>query len=153
MLSDILKSKGLTVSTAESCTGGLIAGKITAESGSSSFFLGGAVTYSNESKVSVLGVSEEILIANGAVSKETAIAMAEGSRRIFKSDIAVAVTGIAGPGGAVEGKPVGTVHVACVSKYETIHEACLFEGDRNNVRQSTVEKALELIEQMTSRFP
>ncbi len=105
-------------------------------------FLGSAVTYSNGSKVSVLGVPEQTLAEHGAVSCETALAMAEGARKVFGSDVAVAVSGIAGPGGAVPGKPVGYVCIACVYKEKKVSAEYRFGGDREEVRRSTVDAAL-----------
>lgn len=112
-----LRECGLTLATAESCTGGLIGGRITSVSGSSDVYLGGAVTYSNELKMKMLGVKKETLDKFGAVSRETAAEMAEGIRRESGADIAVSVTGIAGPGGGTETKPVGLVYIGvCIRK-------------------------------------
>lgn len=138
-------SKGVRVSFAESCTGGLIGASVTSFPGASSIFMGSAVTYSNEAKMDVLGVPEDILIEHGAVSTETAVAMAKGSRRIYRSDIAVSVTGIAGPGGATETKPVGLVCIGVSSGKETYARSFVFQGDRDEVRRQTVLKALELM--------
>ena len=147
-LIDILRSKGCTVSTAESCTGGLISSNITAIPGSSDVFLGGAVTYSNQSKVSILGVSQSTLEAHGAVSEETAREMVKGAVDVFGSDYAVAVTGIAGPGGATPEKPVGLVYIAVADGPRIVVTKNNFSGDRDAVRESTVKEAVSLLKDM-----
>jgi nicotinamide-nucleotide amidase len=132
--------------TAESCTGGLIAGALTDVPGSSDAVFGGYVTYHNEAKTGMIGVDREIIRAHGAVSKETARAMAEGARKASGAAVAIAVTGIAGPGGGTEGKPVGLVHFAYADADKTIHVERRF-GDtgRQKVREETVKAALELV--------
>lgn len=135
---------GKHLSTAESCTGGLIGGALTAVPGSSAAVEGGIISYSNEVKMNVLGVSSSDLERVGAVSSEVAASMAEGSRRVAGSDIAVAVTGIAGPGGAVPGKPVGTVWFGLSSERGTKTFVRHFDGNREAVRGATVAFALEL---------
>ena len=137
--------KNITLGTAESCTGGLIGGTLTAVSGSSSVVLGGIISYANSVKSGVLGVPEETLATVGAVSPETAKAMAEGARRVLASDLAVAVTGIAGPGGGTADKPVGLVYVAVATKDGTEITKNIFDGDRNSVREKTVAKALAML--------
>ena len=144
-LARILNARGATLACAESCTGGMIGAAITDMPGASSFFLGSAVTYSNESKESVLGVSHATLLAHGAVSEETAREMAAGAMRAYGSDAAVAVTGIAGPGGATEGKPVGLVYIAVSDGPRTVVSRNVFEGGRAEVRESTVREALALV--------
>lgn len=134
----------LIVSTAESCTGGLIAGSLTAIPGSSEAVAGGIVSYSNDVKKAELGVSAHDLETVGAVSAEVAASMAEGSRRACGSDVAVSVTGIAGPGGAVPGKPVGTVWFGLADRTGTRTEVVVFPGDRDQVRAATVRHALSL---------
>ncbi len=134
-----------TVATAESCSGGLIAHRLTNVPGSSGPFPGGLVAYSNDVKKALLSVPEETLSVYGAVSQQTAIAMAEGARAQFGTDYAVAVTGIAGPGGGTEEKPVGLVHMAVARAAAT--EACHhhFEGDREIIKLKTSEAALALL--------
>ncbi|MBR0668550.1 CinA family protein [Roseomonas hellenica] len=139
-----LQAKGLTVTTAESCSGGLIAGTITAIPGSSASIEAGFVTYSNAAKHRILGVPESLLAAHGAVSEPVARAMAEGARAAAGADLALACTGIAGPGGAVPGKPVGTVFIAAAVQGQTRVLHRLFPGDRAAVRAATVAEALEL---------
>ena len=114
-------------------------------SGSSSVVLGGIISYANSMKSGVLGVPEETLATVGAVSPETAKAMAEGARRVLASDLAVAVTGIAGPGGGSADKPVGLVYVAVATKDGTEITKNIFDGDRNSVREKTVAKALAML--------
>ncbi len=139
------KDRGLKLSTAESCTGGLIGGALTSVPGSSSVVEGGVISYSNEVKMNVLGVSSDDLHRVGAVSSEVASAMAAGSRRVANSDIAVSVTGIAGPGGAVPGKPVGTVWFGLADASGVRTYLRHFKGDRGQVRMQTVLFALDLV--------
>ena len=136
--------EGKHLSTAESCTGGLIGGALTSVPGSSAVVEGGIISYSNEVKMNVLGVSSDDLERVGAVSSEVAVSMAEGSKRVAHSDIAVSVTGIAGPGGAVPGKPVGTVWFGLATQQGTATYVRHFKGDRDAVRAATVAFALEL---------
>lgn len=138
------RNAGARLSTAESCTGGLIAGCLTAIPGSSSVIEGGVVSYSNDVKRRLLRVSEDDLALKGAVSSEVACSMAEGSRAACGSDVAVSVTGIAGPGGAVPGKPVGTVWFGIAGSRGVSSHVKYFEGDRDQVRLLTVKHALEL---------
>jgi nicotinamide-nucleotide amidase len=141
------RQSDLKIATAESCTGGLIAGALTEIPGSSDVVDRGFVTYSNQAKCDMLGVSIEMLIAHGAVSEQVARAMAEGALAHSSADVAVSVTGIAGPGGGTATKPVGLVHLACARKgHETLHERRIFTGDRGGVRMSAVKAALKLIQ-------
>ena len=143
----VCKQKGITIITAESCTGGLIAGCLTEIPGSSSVIEGGFVTYSNQAKVSMLSVKLEQLDQYGAVSEEVARSMAEGALGSSKADIAVACTGVAGPGGATNTKPVGLVHLSCaLRKHPTLHKRFNFSGERSTIRLATVKAAFELIE-------
>lgn len=135
-----LQARGQTLSVAESCTGGLLGARITERAGSSAYFLGGVLVYSNELKHRLLGVSQEILERHGAVSPECARAMAEGVKRLTGSDWALSVTGIAGPGGATAGKPVGLVYLGLAGREAREFR---FAGDRGQVRRLSVEKALE----------
>jgi nicotinamide-nucleotide amidase len=143
----------MTLATAESCTGGLIAALLTEVAGSSDVVDRGFVTYSNAAKVECLGVPTALLAQYGAVSREVAMAMAEGALAASGAGIAVAVTGIAGPGGGSVGKPVGLVHLAAAARGRpTLHEEARF-GDigRSPVRLATVIKAMELIGQALRR--
>ena len=145
-------ARELKLSTAESCTGGLIAGALTCIPGSSSVVEGGIVSYSNEVKKNSLGVSADDLESFGAVSEPVALQMAEGSRNALCSDIAVSVTGIAGPGGGSKEKPVGTVWFGVSSKLSTHAELCHFSGDRASVREQTVIHALTLMRAEIQKF-
>lgn len=144
-LGNILCNNKLTISTAESCTGGMIAAKLISYPGISSSFLEGVVTYSNEAKVRRLGVKRETLEEHGAVSKETAKEMVEGIAKESYSDISIATTGIAGPGGGSKEKPVGLVYVAVHINNSTKVEKCNFEGDREEVRIAATNYALEML--------
>jgi PncC family amidohydrolase len=135
----------VTVAAAESLTGGNVSARITKLSGSSAYFLGGIVAYSNEAKASLLGVSEETLATRGAVSAECAREMAEGARRAFSADVAVATTGIAGPGGATERKPVGLVYVALAGPDGATTEEFHFPGGRATVTDASTEAALLML--------
>lgn len=137
------RAAGKTVGTAESLTGGLIAATLTDVPGSSDVVRGGIVSYSSDVKRDVLGVGRETLALCGAVSEETACAMAEGARRALACDVAVSVTGIAGPGGAEPGKPVGTVWIGRADAALTCARCCHFPGTRDEVRLLTVRAALE----------
>lgn len=147
-LGEALRARGRTVATAESCTGGLIAGACTSVAGSSDWFDRGFVTYSNDAKVQMLGVSPATLAAHGAVSEPVAREMAEGALRHSPATLAVAVTGIAGPGGATPGKPVGLVWMALAVRGGATHAAAHhFGGDRGAVRDATVAEALRWLTQ------
>jgi nicotinamide-nucleotide amidase len=141
-----LTDKGWTIATAESCTGGLVASAITAVSGASNVFHSGFVTYSNESKIVLLAVLPELLAADGAVSQNVAIAMAEGALQKTSAHVAIAVTGIAGPGGGSDIKPVGLVHFACATQARTVHLEKRFGNlSRQEVREAAVATALQLV--------
>jgi nicotinamide-nucleotide amidase len=142
-LAQALRARGWRLATAESCTGGLIAAACTALAGSSDWFDRGFVTYSNEAKVQMLGVDAALIAQHGAVSREVACAMAAGALRQSPANLAVAVTGIAGPGGAVPGKPVGTVWLATARKGHEPEPLLLHcAGDRAAVREATVAEAV-----------
>ena len=132
--------------TAESCTGGLIAGALTDVPGSSEAVFGGYVTYANEAKAGMIGVDRDLIRTHGAVSEQVARAMAEGARKTSGASAAIAVTGIAGPGGGTEGKPVGLVHFAYADAGKTIHLELQFgDAGRQVVREETVKVALGLV--------
>ena len=147
-LIEVLRSKGIRMSAAESCTGGMIGCMMTSISGSSDVFLGSAVTYSNESKERILGVSHQTLLDHGAVSEETAREMAKGAIDVYGSDVSLAVTGIAGPGGATPEKPVGIVYIAVADGPRTVVTKNIFEGDRQAVRKQTAVEALKLLKEL-----
>jgi nicotinamide-nucleotide amidase len=143
LVAELFRNRGLTLSLAESCTGGMIAQRLTAIPGSSAWFMEGAVTYSNAAKVRQLGVSEELLEKHGAVSSQVAEAMATDIRSKCGSDLALAVTGIAGPDGGTDEKPVGTVFISLVSTRGCRTERFRFYGSRDNVRVLTAWTALD----------
>lgn len=146
------RARGLKLATAESCTGGLIIGALTEIAGSSDVVDRGFVTYSNAAKTEMIGVPAALIASHGAVSEPVARAMAEGALACSNADIAVAVTGVAGPGGGTATKPVGLVHFACARRgAETRHESHIFPGDRAAVRLATVARALELIARIAER--
>lgn len=142
-----LNERGWRIATAESCTGGLIASRITDVSGSSSYFEQGFITYSNEAKMAILGVSKDIVATEGgpgAVSEACARAMAEGVREAAGSEVGLSVTGIAGPTGGTPEKPVGTVYMAVATPSGATCRHYLFEGSRLEVKAQTAQTALEM---------
>ncbi len=141
----LLRESGMTLSLAESCSGGLIAKRITDVPGCSRYFLEGVVTYSNEAKMRLLAVPADLLECCGAVSAECATAMATGISNASGSDIGIAVTGIAGPEGGSEEKPVGTVYIALATPEGCRASHFLFSGNRDEVRMQTACAALELL--------
>ena len=141
----LLTVSGLTLALAESCTGGLTGHLITDVPGSSNYFLGSAVCYAYSAKESVLGVRHETLQAHGAVSSECAQEMAQGARRLFGADIAVSVTGIAGPGGGLPNKPVGLVHIHLSASETEIAERHVWNSDRTGNKVLSAEAVLRLV--------
>ena len=142
---DILRSRGLTLATAESCTGGMLANRITNVPGSSEYFRGGVVAYAYEAKVALLKVSWDTLRAYGAVSQETIIEMARGARMALGADIAVSVSGIAGPGGGMPDKPVGTTWIGLSTTEGDWARNFVWDGDRAQNKVYSAEAALQLI--------
>lgn len=140
-----LKSRGWKLCTAESCTGGLLAGKITDIPGASDYFDRGFITYSNESKIELLGVSATNIEKFGAVSDVVALEMAEGAIRASRADVALSITGIAGPTGGSPEKPVGTVYIACITPKGAVVERYNFGGSREEIRNRSVDSALMLL--------
>lgn len=138
----LLRKKNLTISLAESCTSGLTSSLLTDTSGSSSYFLGSVVTYSNEAKINLINVDKNTLIAVGAVSHEVAEQMAEGVKNKFATDIGIGITGIAGPDGGTEEKPVGTVYIAIALKNNTTVYKHLFSGERTDIKLRSAKMAL-----------
>lgn len=148
----LLSDAGLTVTTAESCTGGFLSGTIVNVSGASDVFHEGYVTYSNEAKERLLGVRHETLEQYGAVSEQTAREMAFGAAKSAGADAAVSVTGIAGPGGGTTQKPVGLIYIGCYLDGRVQVRECLFNGSREEIRKATVEQALQMLkEQLLNR--
>lgn len=146
-----MRDRGLTVSVAESCTGGLLGDMITDVPGSSDYFLGGVISYSDEAKVSLLGVDEGTLRSKGAVSEEVALQMASGTRSKFGSKIGVGITGIAGPAGGTESKPVGLVYIAVSSGSSLACKRKVFDGSRDSVKRQAAETALEMLFEMVTK--
>jgi nicotinamide-nucleotide amidase len=145
VVADELTLRSATIAAAESCTGGLLAQRLTSIAGSSSYFLGGVVCYSNELKTAWADVPPEMILAKGAVSSEVAVALAEGIRRRVGSTLGVGITGIAGPGGGSEEKPVGTVHVAVSHAGGVKERGARFPGDREGIRWQASQYALDLV--------
>ena len=145
-----LQERGSRVATAESCTGGWIAKVLTDVAGSSQWFDGGVVAYSNAAKIALLGVRSDVLAAHGAVAEETVRAMAQGARARFAADFSVAVSGIAGPDGGTADKPVGTVHFAWAGPGGVTAARRIFAGDRETVRRLSVALALERLVELVS---
>ena len=146
-LGRLLRLRGWTLSTAESCTGGLIADRITDVPGSSDYFIGGFVSYAYEAKVASLGVSWDTLKAHGAVSRETVLEMARGARTALGTDIAVSVSGIAGPGGGLPEKPVGTTWIGLVTPDGEQAEVFYWKGDRRKNKEQSADAALKMVVQ------
>ena len=147
MLVARLASSGRTLAVAESCTGGLIAHRITDVPGASACFVGGAVAYSNAVKEALLGVDGENIEQHGAVSEPVARQMAEGVRSFMQTDYGIGVTGIAGPDGGTDEKPVGLVYIAVADGGETVATRNLFTGDRDQVKSQAAVRALEMLEE------
>lgn len=146
LCSDVLTAlAGKTLVTAESLTGGGIGAALTAVPGSSAVYKGGIISYTNWVKENILGVSSETLEVHGAVSLQTAEEMAIGARKLLQADVAVSVTGLAGPGGDEYGNPVGTVCVGFSNEWESFAVRYQFDGDREAVRMQTIQAALELV--------
>ena len=147
-VADLLQQKKLMLATAESCTGGLIAAACTDLAGSSVWFERGFVSYSNAAKTELLGVPADLIEAHGAVSEPVARAMVEGALRRSRAQVAVAVTGVAGPGGGSPGKPVGTVWFGWATPDGVVTDKRCFDGDRQHVREATVQHALLRLKQL-----
>lgn len=153
VVGELLRASGATLTVAESCTGGLLAERITAVPGSSDYFLGGVVTYSNVWKTRMLGVPESLLAEHGAVSEAVARAMAEGARRNFAADYSLSITGVAGPGGGSDEKPVGTVHLGLAGPAGVEHRLARFPGGREFVRTQAGQLALEMLRRRLLDLP
>lgn len=145
VLQEHLRKSGLKLVTAESCTGGLISHRITDIPGASEYFLGGIVAYAYEAKASLLGVSWDTLNTKGAVSRETVLEMARGARRALNADLAVSVSGIAGPGGGTPEKPVGFTWIGLVTPKGEWARQFIWDGDRERNKQSSCDAALQLV--------
>lgn len=145
LIGDLLRARGLKLATAESCTGGLVGDRITNVPGSSDYYLGGVVAYAYEAKVALLGVSWDTLQTYGAVSREVVIEMASGARKALSADVAVSVSGVAGPGGGSPDKPVGTVWMGLSEPEGNWARVHLFGGDRKQIKEASAEVALEFL--------
>jgi PncC family amidohydrolase len=145
LLGQLLRARGLKLATAESCTGGLIADRITDVPGSSEYFLGGFVSYAYEAKVACLGVSWDTLHKYGAVSRETVLEMARGARTALGADIALSVSGIAGPGGGLPEKPVGTTWIGLVAPDLERAEVFYWQGLRRENKEQSAQQALKMV--------
>lgn len=141
----LMREKKLTLAVAESCTGGMLSSRIIDVPGVSDIYKAGFVTYANEAKQNLIGVKEETLRDFGAVSEQTAREMVLGAMKAAKADMAVATTGIAGPGGGTKEKPVGLVYIACGSAENIVVERCLFNGTRSEIRQASVAHAIGML--------
>jgi len=149
---DLARERGLTLATAESCTGGLVGARLTEVPGASDVFLGAVVAYANEIKEALLGISKETLQEHGAVSPECALEMAKGARRALGADLALSVTGIAGPGGGSAEKPVGFVFFCATSGEETLSQEIRFSGDRDQIRRYATVAALHLMRRLLAQI-
>lgn len=147
-VASLLIGRGMAATTAESCTGGLLAGRLINVSGISDVYKEGYITYSNEAKRRLLGVSQETLSNDGAVSEACAAEMARGAAKAARAQAALATTGIAGPEGSTDEKPVGLVYIGCYVNGKTAVERHVFAGERRQVREMAVEAALYLLERM-----
>lgn len=147
----LLLDRGATVATAESCTGGLLSSRITDVSGSSSYFLGGVVVYTRDAKLFLVGVDPAVIDRDGEVSEEVARQLARGARRRFGADFGVGITGIAGPTGGSDRKPVGTVHIAVASASDVLHRLNRFPGNRELVKYFATQTALDMLRTMLMR--
>jgi len=143
-LGEKLRARGLRLAVAESCTGGLIGHRVTNVAGSSTYYVGSVTAYAYEAKVRLLGVTWETLENHGAVSAETVAEMARGIRRALAADVGIAVSGIAGPGGGMPGKPVGLVWIAVSAKDDLLTRQFNFKGERISVKEQAAEEALRL---------
>ena len=149
---DACRAAGLRVGVAESCTGGRVGDALTDVPGASAYVAGGIIAYEDAAKVRLLGVPEAVLAAHGAVSAQAAVAMADGARARLRVDLAVAVTGIAGPGGATTGKPVGLTYVAASDEEGTVVRRHTWSGDREANKAASARAALELLEERALRL-
>jgi len=141
----LLTQKQKNLATAESCTGGLLASRLTDVSGASKVFKLGLIVYSNESKTQLAGVKKGLIQTKGAVSEEVAIALAQGTRKQYGTDFALAITGIAGPTGATRSKPIGLVYIAVATQLETLCLKCQFSGTRPQIRRVVTTQSLKLL--------
>ena len=145
LVGDLLRSHGLTLSVAESCSGGLLGHRLTNVPGSSDYFIGGVVAYSYDAKERVLAVRHDTLYDHGAVSEQTALEMARGARRLFHTDVALSITGIAGPGGGLPDKPVGLTYIALSARDREGCQRFVWDSDREANKAQSAHAALEML--------
>lgn len=150
-LGRLLRERHLTLSVAESCTGGKLGDRTTDVPGSSEYFMGGVISYSNEAKISLLGVDGATLADKGAVSREVALQMADGVRRMLRTDIGIGVTGIAGPTGGTRTKPIGLVYIAVSSETDSTCTKNRFRGSRTSIKMQSTQKAVRMLEDFVLR--
>jgi PncC family amidohydrolase len=153
LVGQMLAQRKLTLAVAESCTGGLLGHRITNVPGSSEYFEGGIIAYSYDAKERLLGVHHDTLYERGAVSEETALEMARGVRRALGTDVALSITGIAGPGGGMPGKPVGLVFIALSARAEERVERYVWDDDRESNKLRSTEAALTMLREFLGRMP
>jgi PncC family amidohydrolase len=145
VVGELLRLRGLTLSVAESCTGGLLGHRLTNVPGSSDYFVGGVVAYAYDAKERVLNVRHDTLYDYGAVSEQTSLEMARGVRRLFLTDVALSVTGIAGPGGGMPDKPVGLVYIALSARDREVCRQFVWDSDREGNKAHSAQAALEML--------
>ncbi len=145
VVGELLRAQGLTLSVAESCTGGLLSHHLTNVPGSSDYFIGGVVTYAYDAKERVLNVRHDTLYDYGAVSEQTALEMARGARWLFHTDVALSVTGIAGPGGGLPDKPVGLTYIALSARDREVCQRFVWDSDREGNKIRSTQAALEIL--------
>ncbi len=145
IVAQALLQKNLTIAIAESCTGGLVSSSLTDTPGSSKYFILGIIAYANKAKIKILNVSEETIVKHGAVSKETALELANNVRHLAKTNIGLGITGIAGPGGGEHLKPVGTVFIAVAIGHRLYFKKFIFKGNRLKIKKSAAQAALKLL--------
>lgn len=148
----LFRAKKKTLAVAESCTGGKVGDMLTEVPGSSDYFLGGVISYSNDAKANILGVERETLKTKGAVSEEVALQMASGARRVLGADIGVGITGVAGPGGGTAAKPVGLVYIAVSSGGASVCRRNLFKGSRSSIKKQSAERALTMLKGLLDKI-
>jgi PncC family amidohydrolase len=150
---ELLRARRLKLATAESCTGGLLGDLITRIPGSSDYYVGGVIAYAYEAKTALLGIAPEFLLAHGAVSVETALAMARGVRERLKADIGIGITGILGPGGGLPNKPVGLVYIALLASDADWCRQFVWSGNRLENKDRSASAALELLKEYLNTVP
>lgn len=152
-INNLMVKEGLTLSVAESCTGGLLSDRITNVPGASNYFMGGVIAYNNDIKINILRVPFNIIYTYGAVSGKTALAMAKGVKDLFDTEVGIGITGVCGPTGGTTAKPVGLVFIGGVYEDNEVIREFYFEGERLEVKQKAVDEALNLILELIQETP